>query len=340
MLRPLLGVGEQLLLQALILRFTGPPVPGPGNRSQRGADPPLDRLGLHHHLGARADQVPAPEIEERHVRRGVHHPQAAVDLEGIPPHLGFEPLADHQLEHVAGGDVLPGRGNGRLVIGLAAVAPGDQLLKGFRRPLQRFHPARQGPLHALLQLADAGFGPGVGVLRVGAVAEIGIGHGGELAFHLVEHQQAVRQHPAAFRRSTGIIGVDGHGGLDPADQFIAPETEQLPHRRQPRHRCRTKALQALGQQLERVAAMLRPPPIPPALQGPLPPNREGPERVGHHKAPAPQPLAPSTDSSSTPWRLLAPTFSQVVRGVSRSAGQRFQTGMKVLPAATSSAKPA
>ena len=35
---------------------------------------------------------------------------------------------------------------------------------------------------------------------------------------------------------------------------------------------------------------------------------------------------PSTDSSSTPWRLWAPALSQVVRGVSRSAGQRFQSG--------------
>ena len=97
-------------------------------------------------------------------------------------------------------------------------------------PVQGGAGAGQGAVHALLQGLDAGCGRGVGSLRILAATQIGVGHRGDLALHLVEHQQAVGQHPAAIRRCTLGGRMHRHAGFDPADQLVAPEAKQLAHR--------------------------------------------------------------------------------------------------------------
>lgn len=140
-----LGIGQQLLLQGQVVGFISPTWAGAGDRSQGGPDATGYGLGLHHHLGTGADQIPAAEVEEGHVRRWIHHPQAAVQLKGIPLDAGLQPLAEHQLKDVAGGDVLPGRHDRRFEISLAAVAAGLQLHAGFRVPAQGVTPTGSGP---------------------------------------------------------------------------------------------------------------------------------------------------------------------------------------------------
>ena len=185
--------------------------------------------------------MPAAEVEERHVGRGVHHPQAPVELKGIPRNGGFEPLAQHQLEYIPRGDVVAGGDHGLLKIRPAPVALGLDVGGRFVLPWQGCDPRRQGLVHARFEGPDPGGRGGIGGVRVQGpsvvvATEIGVGHGGDLALDLVKHQQAVGQHPAAIGGGPFRAGMDGHAGFDPADQFVAPEAKQLAHRGQARHR--------------------------------------------------------------------------------------------------------
>ena len=92
-------------------------------------------------------------------------------------------------------------------------------------PVQGGAGTGEGAVHALLQGLDAGCGRGVGGLWILAATQIGVGHCGDLALHLVEHQQAVGQHPAAIRRCTLGRRMHRHAGFDPADQLVAPEAK-------------------------------------------------------------------------------------------------------------------
>ena len=179
---------------------------------------------------------------------------------------------------------------------LAEVAAGDQALGHLSRtgvvPAQGSHRRRQGGLHALFQGADAGGSGGVGHLPVLAAAEVGVGHGGDLALHLVEHEQAVGEHPGPIRGGVLPGLVHRHNRLDPADQFVAPEAKQLAHRRQPRNRRAGEGLQALAQQLEGVALQGLAAAIAPAALGVGTAAGEGPEGVADHEAPAADALAP------------------------------------------------
>jgi len=85
--------------------------------------------------------------------------------------------------------------------------------------------------------------------------------------------------------------VHRHARLDPADQLIAPEAEQLPHRRQPRDRGAGEGLQTVLQELEGVALQVVLAAIAPLAQAAFAAAGEGPERIGHHEAPAAEALA-------------------------------------------------
>jgi hypothetical protein len=65
-------------------------------------------LDSNQHLRRRSDHRDAAHADEEHVRRRVDVAQRAVDGERIGPELGLEPLRQHHLVDVAGGDVLLG----------------------------------------------------------------------------------------------------------------------------------------------------------------------------------------------------------------------------------------
>ena len=243
-LGPFLGIRQQISFQLQVFGFRQAAGPGAGNGPQGGFHPAAaiaSRLGFHHHLWAGSNQVPAAEVEERHVGRGVHHPQAPVELKGIPRNGGFEPLAQHQLEYIPRGDVVAGGDHGLLKIRPAPVALGLDVGGRFVLPWQGCDPRRQGLVHARFEVPDPGGRGGIGGVRVQGpsvvvATEIGIGHRGDLALDLVKHQQAVGQHPAAIGGGPFRTGMHGHAGFNPADQFVAPEAKQLAHRGQARHR--------------------------------------------------------------------------------------------------------
>jgi len=77
--RHFLRIPKQFLRQPFILRRRMPPGARPGNRSQSRQPP----LRFHHHLRARADQLPIPKLEKRHVGRRIHQAQRTVEQKGV-----------------------------------------------------------------------------------------------------------------------------------------------------------------------------------------------------------------------------------------------------------------
>ena len=139
-----LGVGQQIQLQVAILMGCRAARTGAGNGSEAGSDALRRRVGLHHHLRTRSDQLPVPEVEEGHVGRWIDHPQAAIELQRLLGNNRLQALADHQLEDVTGGDVFPGGVDRRLEALLAAVALHIGKLLGLRIPGQGIHQGERG----------------------------------------------------------------------------------------------------------------------------------------------------------------------------------------------------
>ena len=102
-------LGALLLVALQLLGRAARPLPrcaraGACRRSDASATlPPFD---AHQHLGRRADDRPAADAEEVHVRRRVDVPQRAIDRERVGVERRLEPLRQHDLVDVAGGDVL------------------------------------------------------------------------------------------------------------------------------------------------------------------------------------------------------------------------------------------
>ncbi len=98
----LLGVGEQLVGERRVGLARGAARAGAGDRAQR------HRLAFlaHQDLGRGADDVEVVEVVVEHVRRRVERAQRAVERQRRRRERPREALREHDLHHVAGGDVL------------------------------------------------------------------------------------------------------------------------------------------------------------------------------------------------------------------------------------------
>ena len=85
--------------------------------------------------------------------------------------------------------------------------------------------------------------------------------------------------------------MDRNAGFDPADQFIAPGTEQLAKGGKLRHGRRPERCEALAQKVEGIALEVVTPAVAPLPPGRLAPAGKGPEGVAYHHTPAAEPLA-------------------------------------------------
>ena len=104
MLGELLRVLEQLGGEAAVLLVGAAPAAGAGDRP--GDDLAVEQL--HHRLGRRADEGHLGRAHEVHVRARVDLAQHPVDVERVGVEVEVEALGQHDLEDVAGEDVLPG----------------------------------------------------------------------------------------------------------------------------------------------------------------------------------------------------------------------------------------
>jgi len=116
-LGPLLRVGQQFVGEPPVVVGCAAAGPGAGER----AVGDLAVLDPAHDLRRRPHQrdVAGPDVE--HERARVHHPQGAVHVERAGAGLGPEPLAEHDLEDVAGVDVLDRSADRRLELRLREV---------------------------------------------------------------------------------------------------------------------------------------------------------------------------------------------------------------------------
>jgi hypothetical protein len=131
MLGDLLLVGAQAGLQRAVLHLVG------GARTVPGDGPVLHRAPMHPHqqLRRRANNMSDsglrllpffglrcralhPEAQKVHVRRGIHNPQRAINIERIDAGDAVEALRENALKDVARGDVLLGAQHGFEVCGL------------------------------------------------------------------------------------------------------------------------------------------------------------------------------------------------------------------------------
>ena len=100
----LLRMLAQLGAEAAVVFVGRAPPPCAGDRPRD--DTAVEQL--HHRLGRRADDRHLGVAHEVHVRARVHLPQHAVHVEGLGLEVEVEALREHDLEDVAGEDVLLG----------------------------------------------------------------------------------------------------------------------------------------------------------------------------------------------------------------------------------------
>ena len=224
MLGALLGVGEELGLECEVLGRRGAARAGAGDR----ADGHGVALDPHQDLGAGADHLEAAEVEVEHVGAGVGAPQRAVEREGRQVEALRPALRGHDLEDVAGADVVLGpldhlevarvggvrhRLAGREVAEVAAGLGG--------RAVEVAHRVHH-PLGGL----------GVGGARVEAGAGPGRAHHRHLALDPVHHQHdRGPQHQRVGQAER--VGVDVGQMLDQPHHVVAEIAEEpRGHRRQ------------------------------------------------------------------------------------------------------------
>ena len=191
------------------------------------------------------------EGQVEHERAGVDDAQGAVDVERLGGRLDLEPLAEDDLEDVAGLDVLLALADDRLVLLAGEVGPGREP----GRPVGV--DVGQAELGAGLgeagdQLVDPGAGPLVRGPRRLARVEVGVRHDQDRLVDVVEDDHPVVE----GEREVGQAAVVGRGVrqvLDVADRVVAGVADRPP--REPgeaRHRGRAIAFDELLELGERV----------------------------------------------------------------------------------------
>ena len=226
MLGALLLVGEQIGAQPTVLGRRGPARARAGER----AGEHLVALDAHERLGARADERHVARAQVEHVRARVHGAKHAVEVETVAVVRCREALREHDLEDVAGRDVL-----------LGALDLRQEVLAG-RVGLERHlagH-ADVAELRSARSLIDA---PQVAVdaLERGVVREIGSAAGTDRgddlhdAARVIERDDDVGEHEAEVRHVELVVVVarnllERRGGLvaDVADRS-ADEQRQPGH---------------------------------------------------------------------------------------------------------------
>ncbi len=234
-LRPLLRVTQQLLGQRPVLlrrRSTGTST-GDGTRRDLPAGDRDQRLRTG------AGNLEVAEVEEIHVRTGVHGPEAAIDREPLHRHGGRPPLRGHDLVGVAGADVLDDPGDDRLKFAVSHV--------GFKRRDLPVPPVfDRGRTRNRTAQTTAHLGDGVHSLPVGGlevVLHVGVCQHRDRALEVVEDDQRVAKHQGQIGQAERI-GVGLPQRLDGPHEVIGEHAHRpAGERREARERGGIEATQ-------------------------------------------------------------------------------------------------
>ena len=147
MLGTLLRIGEQFLFQRLVLVRRRAAVARAGDR----ADGHHIAAHFDQNLRARSGDGEAAEVEEVEIRRGIGPPQRAIERERRQRERRLEALRQHDLEGIAGGDVVLGLSDHRFVFVRRGVGFRRHVERAFivfrerhiQRPVEAFHDAGQ-----------------------------------------------------------------------------------------------------------------------------------------------------------------------------------------------------
>ena len=246
-LGPLLGVGQQLGLERVVLLRRSAAPAGAGD----GADG--DRAVAHPHqdLGARAHHLEVAEVEIEHVGAGVGAPQRPVERERRQREVQRPALRGHHLEDVAGADVLLGRlDHLRIALG-----------RGVRDRLPDLAQVAVGPpvAHGAVEVHDRVRQPlgraRIGRPRVGGVAGAHRRDEGHLVLHRVDRGHDGRAHHHRVGQAQRV-GVGLGDLLHLADHLVAEIAEQARHpRRQAARQLHPALVEHGAQGLERLAGV-------------------------------------------------------------------------------------
>ncbi len=248
MLGALLLVGEQLLGDPLVVLERGAARARAGDRARR--DVPAG--DGQHRLRRRARDLKVEEVQEVHVRARVDDAQPAVDRERVDLDVRRPALRRHDLERVAGVDVLDDPRDVGLEL-LARHVRGEDRARAGRRGRR----PRHGAGEQVARLLDRRDGVGVGRLEA-SVPGVGVHvhEHGDRVLEMVEDEQHVGQHERHVRQPDGV-GVRLAERLDRAHEVIAEVADRAAgERRHVRPRRLAVARDLLGRERVRIGRLV------------------------------------------------------------------------------------
>ena len=243
----LLRIVPQLLGEALVLGGRAAARPRPRDRVH--VDATL--LDLHQQLRRGPDQRHLAELQQVHVRRGVDHPQRAIELDRVHARLAREALGDHRLNDVALHDVLLRPLHRPQVVRVRPV----RLDRAARRPVERgVRQRRKRRIEAFHEPFDLGDRLLIGAVDVAVEARVRDHLDG--VQHVVEDQQRIAEHQPRLRHAERVDrGL--RDALEVPDRLVAEVAHRPPvEARQPGHGHRAELPQLRLHNVEWVAVLV------------------------------------------------------------------------------------
>ena len=209
----LLGIGQQLLFERLVLFRRGAAPPRAGERPDRH----LAVAHTHQDLGRRTDQGERSEIEVEQEWGRIGAPERAVEGEGGQREGRGIALGQHDLEYVAGGDVLLGPLHHRHELLGRGVGDG---LRQRQRDAGHARCVRQRFVEGGNDAAQPLHRGGVGRVRVDIGLRIDWGDDDHLVLDRVEHDHDGRSHEDAVGDGERVGSLVGEA-LDQPHGIVA-----------------------------------------------------------------------------------------------------------------------
>ena len=224
----LLGIFQEFLPLGLVGFRSGPSGPSPGD----GAHFHLPFFDPDEHLGRSTQDYGLGLVQEEVVGRGIGHPQAPVDIQGITGKVQDFLAREYHLENVPDLDVALGGGHA------ARIGLSPRKLRhpcGIHRPPKG---CRRSGQHQRDEPFQSGLGiPARRILR-GMGLQVGIGEDGHLTADVVVDQQIVETFEDGLREPEGVglhrkFFHGGGAGVAQVPNVAAREPGQAWHLRDP-----------------------------------------------------------------------------------------------------------